>query len=182
VTGRRKEQINASGCRRVRSHALRYADARGLAQLIRMDWFRSVHAKSMGSQKVRALLVARKQLLGRLIDVELSIHGILRGFRLKTGQAALGPASQSVKLGLCMTPQDGNVLGREAKVRRELFIVYITKPRADTLLATIIPSLNDSTHQGRSDFHDQVLSSHVHDCLFFCCGSLAELKSIKLVW
>ena len=45
-------------------------DARGLAQLIRMGWFRPVHAKSMGSQEVRALLVARKQLLGRLIDVE----------------------------------------------------------------------------------------------------------------
>jgi transposase len=29
-------------------------DARGLAQLIRMDWFRPVHAKSMGSQEVQA--------------------------------------------------------------------------------------------------------------------------------
>lgn len=62
-------------------------DARGLAQLIRMGWFRPVHAKSMGSQEVRALLVARKQLLGRLIDVELSIRGILRGFGLKVGPA-----------------------------------------------------------------------------------------------
>ena len=44
-------------------------DARGLAQLIRMGWFRPVHAKSIRSQEVRALLVARKQLLGRLIDV-----------------------------------------------------------------------------------------------------------------
>ena len=60
-------------------------DARGLAQLIRMGWFRPVHAKSMGSQEVRALLVARKQLIGRLIDVELSIRGILRGFGLKVG-------------------------------------------------------------------------------------------------
>jgi transposase len=60
-------------------------DARGLAQLIRMGWFRPVHVKSMGSQEVRALLVARKQLLGRLIDVELSIRGILRGFGLKVG-------------------------------------------------------------------------------------------------
>jgi transposase len=34
----------------------------------------------------RALLVARKQLLGRLLDVELSIRGILRGFGLKVDQ------------------------------------------------------------------------------------------------
>jgi transposase len=34
-------------------------DARGLAQLIRMGWFRPVHTKSIGSQELRALLVAR---------------------------------------------------------------------------------------------------------------------------
>jgi transposase len=50
-----------------------------------MGWFQQVHAKSMASQEVRALLVGRKQLLGRLIDVELSIRGILRGFGLKVG-------------------------------------------------------------------------------------------------
>src|SRR5664279_5236367 len=60
-------------------------DARGIAQLIRMGWFRSVHCKSPGSQEVRALLVARKQLLGKLLDVEFSIRGILRGFGLRMG-------------------------------------------------------------------------------------------------
>jgi transposase len=60
-------------------------DARGIAQLTRMGWFRSVHCKSTGSQEVRALLVARKQLLGKLLDVEFSIRGILRGFGLKMG-------------------------------------------------------------------------------------------------
>jgi transposase len=61
-------------------------DACGLAQLLRMGWFQQVHAKSIGSQEIRALLVARKQLLGKLLDVELSIRGILRGFGLKVGQ------------------------------------------------------------------------------------------------
>lgn len=61
-------------------------DARGIAQLLRMGWFRPVHCKSAGSQEVRALLVARKLLLGKLLDVELSIRGILRGFGLKLGQ------------------------------------------------------------------------------------------------
>jgi transposase len=61
-------------------------DAYGLAQLRRMGWFQQVHAKSIGSQEIRALLVALKQLLGRLLDVELSIRGILRGFGLTVGQ------------------------------------------------------------------------------------------------
>ena len=37
-------------------------------------------------RRIRALLVARKQLLGRLLDLELSIRGSLRGFGLKAGQ------------------------------------------------------------------------------------------------
>ena len=35
-------------------------DARGLAQLMRLGWFRPVHCKSMAAQEVRALLTARK--------------------------------------------------------------------------------------------------------------------------
>ena len=60
-------------------------DARGIAQLMRMGWFRPVHCKSVGSQEIRALLVGRKLLLGKLLDVEFSIRGILRGFGLKMG-------------------------------------------------------------------------------------------------
>jgi transposase len=61
------------------------SDARGIAQLMRMGWFRPVHAKSVGSREVRALLVARKQLLSKLMDLEASMRGILRGFGLKMG-------------------------------------------------------------------------------------------------
>jgi transposase len=41
-------------------------DARGISQLLRMGWFRPVHAKSAESQEARALLVARKQLQHKL--------------------------------------------------------------------------------------------------------------------
>ena len=34
---------------------------------------------------VRAIITARKTLLGKLIDIELSMRGILRGFGLKVG-------------------------------------------------------------------------------------------------
>ena len=63
-------------------------DARGIAQLLRMGWFRPVHAKSPAAQEVRALLVARKLLQTKLLDVEFSIRGILRGFGLKMGEVS----------------------------------------------------------------------------------------------
>ena len=55
-------------------------DARGIAQLLRMGWFRPVHCKSPPAQEIRALLVARKQLQAKTQDVELSLRGLLRGF------------------------------------------------------------------------------------------------------
>lgn len=65
-------------------------DARGIAQLLRMGWYRPVHAKSTDAQGVRALLVGRKLLQAKLLDVELSIRGILRGYGLKVGEVSRG--------------------------------------------------------------------------------------------
>ena len=65
-------------------------DARGIAQLLRMGWFRPVHCKSPPAQEIRALLVGRKLLQSKLRDVELSIRGILRGFGLKVGEVSKG--------------------------------------------------------------------------------------------
>jgi transposase len=65
-------------------------DARGIAQLLRMGWYRPVYAKSADAQDVRALLVGRKLLQGKLLDVELSIRGILRGYGLKVGAVSRG--------------------------------------------------------------------------------------------
>lgn len=65
-------------------------DARGIAQLRRMGWYRPVHAKSANAQDVRALLVGRKLLQAKLLDVELSIRGILRGYGLKAGEVSRG--------------------------------------------------------------------------------------------
>src|SRR5262249_5032484 len=60
-------------------------DARGIAQLMRLGWFRPVHCKSIGAQETRALLTARKLVQVKLHDLEMSLRGILRGFGLKVG-------------------------------------------------------------------------------------------------
>jgi transposase len=61
-------------------------DARGIAQLMRLGWFRPVHCKSLPAQEVRAVLTARKLVQTKLHDVEMSLRGILRGFGLKVGR------------------------------------------------------------------------------------------------
>jgi transposase len=61
-------------------------DARGIAQLMRLGWFRPVHCKSMEAQETRALLTARKLVQKKLRDFEMSLRGVLRGFGLKVGK------------------------------------------------------------------------------------------------
>lgn len=61
-------------------------DARGIAQLMRLGWFKPVHCKSVAAQEMRAQLTARKLVRSKLHDVEMSLRGILRGFGLKVGR------------------------------------------------------------------------------------------------
>jgi transposase len=57
---------------------------------MRLGWFRPVHCKSSGAQEVRAVLTARKLVQAKLLDVENSLRGILRGFGLKVGKTTKG--------------------------------------------------------------------------------------------
>jgi transposase len=60
-------------------------DARGIAELMRVGWFRPVHCKSLGAQETRAILTARTLVDAKLHDIEASLRGLLRGFGLKVG-------------------------------------------------------------------------------------------------
>ena len=62
-------------------------DAHGIAQLLRMGWYRPVHRKSVPLQEVRALLAARKQMQIKAIDLEQTVRGLLRGFGLQASSA-----------------------------------------------------------------------------------------------
>jgi transposase len=61
-------------------------DARGIAELMRVGWFRPVHCKSLSSQETRAVMTARRLMKDKLHDVELSLRGLLRNFGLKVGK------------------------------------------------------------------------------------------------
>ncbi len=71
-------------------------DARGIAQLMRLGWFRSVHCKSLPAQELRAILTARNLIQSKRQDVEMSLRGILRGFGLKGGPTT--PRSFAVRI------------------------------------------------------------------------------------
>jgi transposase len=66
-------------------------DARGLAHLGRTGFFKPVHVKSLSAHAIRALIIARKKLVGQRVTLENQIRGlaVVFGVRLPRG---LSPA------------------------------------------------------------------------------------------
>ncbi|MGY4345271.1 transposase [Bradyrhizobium sp. GM7.3] len=53
-------------------------DARGLAELVRLGWYREVKVKSEESQKIRAILVARSRLVSMHRDIENQVRSLIK--------------------------------------------------------------------------------------------------------
>lgn len=65
-------------------------DARGIAELLRMGWFQSVHLKSPAARDLRLMLSARDTLGRRVRELDNSVRGLLRGFGLRLPKGARG--------------------------------------------------------------------------------------------
>jgi transposase len=63
-------------------------DARGIAQLIRLGWFKAVHVKAPSAQETRALLNGRQFLVNKVTGVENMMRAALRNFGLKMGEVS----------------------------------------------------------------------------------------------
>jgi transposase len=71
-------------------------DARGMAQLMRVVFFRPVHVKALPAQEMRALLTGRRLLIGKLRDIErlafaVSCGGLVSRLA-RSARASLPPA------------------------------------------------------------------------------------------
>jgi transposase len=55
-------------------------DAEGLAQILRLGWYRPVHVKSYEAHRIRAMLGARAQLVGMVVRLSNQVRGLLKVF------------------------------------------------------------------------------------------------------
>ncbi len=62
-------------------------DARGLAELVRVGWYREVQVKSERSQAIRSVLVARSRLVAIRRDLENQVRSMLKEYELLFGRA-----------------------------------------------------------------------------------------------
>ncbi len=69
-------------------------DARGLAEMVRVGWFKAVQVKSMTSHERKALLIVRHQLVDTRVRLDNQLRGILKTFGLVIGKCSRGQLGQ----------------------------------------------------------------------------------------
>jgi transposase len=99
-------------------------DAQGIARLLQMGWYRPVHRKSVSSQEIRALLAARKSIQQAIINIELSMRGVLRNFGLKLGHVTRiryeARVREMVEQNEILSASTGALLRARSRLRTEL--------------------------------------------------------------
>jgi len=65
-------------------------DAHGIAQIVRVGWYREIAVKSMDSHAIRAMLVARAQLVTQKVKLMNCIRGLLKTFGIVLARAKGG--------------------------------------------------------------------------------------------
>jgi transposase len=70
------------------------SDARGLAEMVRVGWFKAVQVKSLTAHERKALLIARQQLVEMRVRIDNQLRGILKTFGLVIGKCSHGQIGQ----------------------------------------------------------------------------------------
>ena len=98
--------------RSLAAHKTDRNDARGLAHLARTGFFKPVHVKSLPSHAVRALIIARKKLVGQRVTLENQIRGLAVAFGVRLPRG-LSPtfAEKGMAVGRGIPGLDGAMRG-----------------------------------------------------------------------
>lgn len=123
-------------------------DARRIAHMMRLGWYKPVHVKSVESQRPRVLLSNRRLLKRKLIDIENHIRGTLRAFGRKMGR--IGRSSYEARVLELMEDLD--------QATAELIVAMLEVPRGVWKGYTARHESPCPDRQGRSRM------SAAHDC------------------
>jgi transposase len=74
------------------------SDARGLAEMVRVGWFKEVQVKTLEAHERMALLGVRRRLVDIRVEIDGQIRGILKTFGLVVGSGNKGAFAQRARM------------------------------------------------------------------------------------
>ena len=109
-------------------------DARGLAQIMRTEWFEEVRVKPAAAHLLRALLASRGMLVATRCALENQIRGLLKTFGVILGRTSRGRFEIHIEDLLAVEPHLGRIIGPLIEARRTLLQQI---ERSDRMLLTV---------------------------------------------
>jgi transposase len=101
------------------------ADARGIAHIMRTDWFREVHVKTDESYRLRLLLTQRRNLKRKFLDIENAIRHSIKTFRLRLGRVGRGEFETRVHELAAVDPLIASLTDCMLRARTALWQEYV---------------------------------------------------------
>lgn len=100
-------------------------DALGLAHLMRTGWYRTAHVKTEAAYRLRLLLIQRRNLKRKFLDLENSIRHSLKSFGVKLAKVGRGAFDQAVRDACADDPLTAELMDCMLVARAALWTQYL---------------------------------------------------------
>jgi transposase len=101
------------------------ADALGIAHLMRTGWFRQAHVKTDGAYRLRLLLIHRRNLKRKFLDLENAIRHSLKSFGIKLGKVGRAGFDKAVREATADDPLTADLMDCMLTARAALWKQYL---------------------------------------------------------
>lgn len=101
------------------------ADAIGIAHLMRTGWFRQAHVKTDGAYRLRLLLIQRRNLKRKFLDLENTIRHSLKSFGVKLSKVGRAKFDQAVRDASADDPLTAELMDCMLAARAALWREYL---------------------------------------------------------
>ena len=100
-------------------------DALGLAHVVRTGWFKQAHVKSEGAYRLRLLLIQRRNLKRKFLDLENTVRHSLKSFGVKLARVSRGRFDQAVRDACAGDPLTSELMDCMLTARAALWREYL---------------------------------------------------------
>lgn len=101
-------------------------DALGIAHIMRTGWFRQAHIKTEACYRIRLLLVQRRNLKRKFLDLENAIRHSLKVFGIKLGKVSRGNIEKAVRASVADDAMTAGLMDCILRARAALWTEYLT--------------------------------------------------------
>ena len=101
------------------------ADALGIAHIMRTGWFRQAHIKTEECYRVRLLLVQRRNLKRKFLDIENAIRHSLKVFGIRLGKVGRGSMEKAVREAVAGDAMTAGLMDCMLRARAALWEEYL---------------------------------------------------------